>query len=380
MTARLIAAWEESEVNEECPGIVRGVQRGPPEVKGHVGIEEDVPEVVEDRDAVRRQCQRVDGGHGDGVGVVDDLAEVGGGSGVGVREHVADEAARGVDARRQCDLGALPHVDVGVHHLGHAVPVAPHVRVASRHDAAGPRAHVPDVPRGAHADEHVLDGPLQLGQQHLAGAVLGDARDLLTVDADQRESDPLNEYVMHFRVHEDVVDVQLHAVHVGAVRVADLEDRLVVHDALGRVRAREVGTGRREDFDDGLQVQVGELEGQVVVLGELDRDEALAEGNRHARDGQAHIVVEPNVTTDLSAVFPPRVIGPALAKGAAPSRAGLDYILRPCERSKGICLDKCIVLTRPHQHLVVEHFSEEFLCFLESRTGLVEACDHVIAC
>ena len=43
------------------------------------------------------------------------------------------------------------------------------------------------------------------------------------------------------------------------------------------------------------EVDARELEGEVVLVGEVDRDEALAEGDRDGGDGEAHVVVEPNI-------------------------------------------------------------------------------------
>ena len=105
------------------------------------------------------------------------------------------------------DFGELSLVAVDVDHLRQAVPVAPHVHVAASDEAAGSR-HWGDVPARAQADEHVLNGPLQLREQLLIRAFLVTRLGVLTVHTDQGEADTLDVDIVNLGIHEDVVDVE----------------------------------------------------------------------------------------------------------------------------------------------------------------------------
>lgn len=195
MTTWLVAAWEEREVDEQSAGIVRGAQGGASVVVWHVVVEEDVLEVVEDRDTVGGDGDGVDGRDGDRVRVADDLADARERAGVLLWD--ADTHDTGdVVARGLRDLRNLAHVGVNIDHLGHSVPVAPLLGVTRVDDATGSGRRRLDVPGGSESDEHVLDGPLQLGKEQLKCTILSDAGALFTVHTDKGETNAFDENVM----------------------------------------------------------------------------------------------------------------------------------------------------------------------------------------
>ena len=299
VAARLVAAREQSHVDEQGADVLGRAQRRATIVEGHVLVEERVAEVVEDDDTVGGERHAVDRRHRHVVLV---------------RHNRMDRAAPGslageLTRRRDRRLGQARQVSVRRHHVGEAVPVAP---------LQGVRRG--NVPLRAGANEHVLNGPLQLTQEQLRGAISA-ALPLLAVHADQREADALDVDVVHFRVHEDVVDVQLNRVDRRGSHTAKDVQRGVDLLALGGRTGQALGGGaqdRRRDHsrqdraastvvNDRFQVHRGELEQQVRGLAQVDRDKALAEGNRHERDRQTNIVVEPEA--QLVPDFQDRLLG-----------------------------------------------------------------------
>ena len=91
---------------------------------------------------------------------------------------------------------------------------------------------------------------------------------------DQRETNTLDEDIVNFRIHEDIVDDQL-----------QLNRRL---------RERVRGVGR---IECGLSAhQLGRRRhsaNQFILRGEVERHEALAVRNRHRRNRQTRVQVEP---------------------------------------------------------------------------------------
>jgi len=127
-----------------------------------------------------------------------------------------------------------------------------------------------DVLGRAETHEHVLNRPFQVVEQHVVG-VLVNAVALNAVHADQRETDTLDEDRVNLRVDENVVDQQTAAI--------DSESR---QDTL--IRAR--GTGRSDELNKLLGRSKGES------------DETLTVRDRHGRDAQARILVEPEQERD----------------------------------------------------------------------------------
>lgn len=230
----------------------------------------------------------------DGSGVVDDLstASTSGLREVGVQGHVN---GRG----KAADLRRLP---------GELVPVS---------GAAGNRRV---VVRGAETNEEVLDGELELRQQNLELRHTNvDA--LVAVNADQRETNALDEDIVNVRVKVDVVNVQVEAreclrgqrtvstsangraeVEVIGERVRALKstngrgvstsaDAADTGDIVGR--GNGTGSNPAEDRGGAAQLGTGHEVQQLRLLLNLDGDVALTVGDRHGGNRQARILAEP---------------------------------------------------------------------------------------
>ena len=259
VAARLVAAREQSHVDEQRADVVRRAQSGAAIVEGHVAVEERVAEVVEDDDTVGGERHVVNGRH---VQVVL-IRHHRGNRRAEVTEWDLGDTGAGNARARRVDLAR------------EAVPVAPNIVIRRIR-----------VPLRAHADEHIFDGPLQLTEQDLTGLVV-DRLPLLAIDADQRKPDALDVDVVNFRVHKDVVDVQLNRVN------GDLRDTSLLEDGRVTLGAQSGAVGSIDLVMDGFQIDRRELEGQQVLGAQVDRDKALAERNRHGRDRQTHVIVEP---------------------------------------------------------------------------------------
>jgi len=272
VTTGLVAAGEQSHVDEQSTGIIRSNQSRAAVVEGHVLVEERVVEAVEDHNAVRSQRHSVNSGHGQEVLIRHDLADrTGTNSGVGSRG--------GSVCGRVRHLGQHTIVAFCIDHASQAVPVAPFVLVAGNCEVRGQAGL--NIPRWAQAHKHVLNGPLQLREKLLIRGVLVAALSVLTVHADEREANALDVNVVHLRVDEDVVDVQFHFLD------RNVGDAVFLEEGRVRLRANSI------IVNNGLKVETGELEGKQVLLSHLDSDEALAERDRHAGNRQPHIIVEP---------------------------------------------------------------------------------------
>lgn len=97
---------------------------------------------------------------------------------------------------------------------------------------------------------------------------------LLTMHTDQRETNTLDEDIVNFRIHEDIVDDQL-----------QLNCRL-------RERVGRVGRVKRSLCAHQLRRRRHSAN-QFILRGEVERHEALAVRNRHRRNRQTGVQVEP---------------------------------------------------------------------------------------
>ena len=175
----------------------------------------------------------------------------------------------------------------GVDHAGHSVPVAPLVRVVGL-----------GVPGRSETGEHVLDWPLKVVETHGLGTLLVDGGNVVAEDADERETDSLNEYVMNLCVYEDIIHVKLDKLyfdvreglwlHNGGVR--NLKDLSVVGTCLGWWLLECLGAAREGVL---LEVSAWELECEEGLVLKIDGDETVAIRNRDRRDRKTDVLVEP---------------------------------------------------------------------------------------
>lgn len=179
-----------------------------------------------------------------------------------------------------------------------SVPVAPFVGVTRGNREAVANSRLL-VKLRANTGEDGLNRPLQLREQNVAG-FSGDVLHLLTVNADQRETNALDIDVVNFGVHEDVVDVELKSLDVLGANSRFLNNNrlngleLAVRVQLSGSLKTLVRADRVEDFSGETQEEVaGRNVNQAGLFRERDCDEALAVRDRNRGNRETSVLVEP---------------------------------------------------------------------------------------
>ncbi len=245
MSTGLVCARVERERSHEEAVVGRGVDVPSAVGVGHVAVEELGRHLVEERDAVRRDGDRVD-----------------------VRSRLGEEVSSG-GTRDTIGLR-----DRGFGDLSKLVPVR-HVRINDRVLTVDSRdvGVGGDVSRGADAKVERLNRPLEVVEEDVVAGLV-DVAELALVHTHERESNALDEDLMDVRVDEDVVDVEIEVVELRR----------------GEHRGREVRGRERARVDDGAE--------KVLRAGEVNVDEALAVRDADRGDGETRIRVEPEEERD----------------------------------------------------------------------------------
>lgn len=182
MAGRLVSTRVEAEVNHQGALVLRRVDVRSAISVRHVVAVEWRGERIEDSNTVGDHLDSINGGNLNSVDIATRRLLRGrrghGNSRRGVPR--GDEHAINVHARRRI----CRHVKHLIDHAGHVVPVPVLVGVAVR-----------DVVRRAHANEHVLDGPLELRELSVRKCNVNSSN-LAQMDADERETNALNVNIM----------------------------------------------------------------------------------------------------------------------------------------------------------------------------------------
>ena len=157
-----------------------------------------------------------------------------------------------------------------------------------------------DVDSGTQAEEHGLNGPLELREEDVVG---GDSLTvaLVAVDTDQRETNTLDVDVVDLGVHEDVVDVQLHVRDLlGGINDRASGEDGSHRDVSGNGSDTNGSSGTLGSTDSGVllngkarEAVAGGNEDDVVLVLNVNRDETLTIGNRDRGNREAGVAVEP---------------------------------------------------------------------------------------
>lgn len=182
VAGRLVSSGVKAEVNHQRALVIRGV-----DVRSAIGVRHVIAierrgERIEDGNTVSNHLDSINGGNLNRIHIAARRLLR------GRRRHrngwrrvpCGNKHTINVHARR----GAGRNVKNLINHRGHVVPVPVLVRVAGR-----------GVVRRAHADEHVLDGPLKLRELSVRSAHV-DSSNLTQMNADKREANSLNVNIM----------------------------------------------------------------------------------------------------------------------------------------------------------------------------------------
>lgn len=182
MAGWLIRAGVEAEVDHQSTLVLGRVDvRSAIRVR-HVIAVERRGERIEDSNTVGNHLDGINGGNLNGIGIAAGrlLRERCRHSNAGRWVPCGNEHTIDVHARRRF-RGHVKHL---VDHAGHVMPVPVLVRVAVR-----------DVVSRAHANKHVLDGPLKLRELSVRKRHI-DRGDLAQMNANERETNSLNVNIM----------------------------------------------------------------------------------------------------------------------------------------------------------------------------------------
>lgn len=284
MAGRLVGARVQAHVQHHGALILGRVDVDSAEGEREVVVVERRLELLVDVDTVSLELQGVDrlGDHRVEHAAIGDLRL---GELVVVRSRVEGHGV----VNHEVALGRGDAVDNLVGQQREVVPVA--VLVGIRRT---------DVVGRAEAEVDRLDGPLQVREQHVVVGHLLAIR-LEAVDADEREPDAADVDVVNLRIDEDVVDVQLRILDL----LGGVDGRVVgEHRGLGHpldgVVDGQGGSSAGAGAARGLllhseaeeQIARGDEQDVVLILN-VNLNEALTVGDRHGGDRQARIGVEP---------------------------------------------------------------------------------------